>query len=199
MRRLVLLGLCLAPLAADGDATVPAPAGDGALRVGEATLAVEQNGRLVPIRGGVATLAPAPFTLRVSLPPGSGRGLWLHAWTDDTHQRRVREGRPLEEAFPREANAMAEYPRNRERNLFLSPDRYSYWYYASPADHRFDRVQPGKSLVRARRTISSWYWVTDTASAAGSLSTVGSVHLVLLQGDGPATALLTLRFTAPAR
>jgi hypothetical protein len=194
----VLSLYCRTPRGARADTSVVQP--DRGLSVGDATLRVEQDGRVLPIVDGVVTLKARPFAFLFSLP--IGHAILLHAFTSDEHQRRVRARRRLDEAFPTEGNGMAEFPKNRDRTLFISPDAYSYWYYQSASDHRFDTARPHGQRVEVRRTVSSLTWVTESAGPAEPLSKLRAqkLYLVLLWPPSIADArpsspaVLTLAF-----
>jgi hypothetical protein len=94
------------------------------------------------------------------------------------HVQRVKAGRALDEAFPHEANAMAEYPANKNRDWFIASDRYSYWHYTGKDDHRFDKVKVQGKRVIGRRTVEKLIAIPEERKI-----TPAALYLVIVRPD----------------
>jgi hypothetical protein len=190
--RATVLTLVIAA-AAQADVAVPAAL---ELPLGQGAIAVEQNGKTLPIRGGVVRLKQAPFVLRFHL--AVGEALLVHSWQAPGFWEKARAGANLDEVLQLEGNGMAEELFNKTKDVMLDEHAYSYWYYTDKNDHRFDRVKREGKRVIARRTIERLVNVSghNVSSPIGNTA-VSNLYFVFIRAVGSkelARATLQLAF-----
>jgi len=121
-------------------------------------ISVEQDGKRVAISttDRTVTLKKAPFALVFTF-MGTGPGnIAVNVSLDSDSHRAVLAGRDINEVPGLEGTGMAEGTRNKNRNFFIRPRCFHYWYYDDPKDHRFDKVAPGADRIVCTRTIKHY-------------------------------------------
>lgn len=143
-------------------------------------LAIQQNGRKVPIRDHTVVLRPETFDVLVALPqPG---GVFVNASRKpDLARYAMRHGR-VDDRMPLEA-----YSEEPSSILTLAPKGYAYWYYMAPGISKFTDVRivqhprMGRTWV-CKKTLNAW---RDANSSPGKMSQLRGteIFLVFVKGD----------------
>jgi len=144
-------------------------------------LAIEQDGRAVPVANGVATLSRRPFTLTLVLTPAGA--VDVSASMDRAGYDLARAGRPLDSVFQR-YGGIAEADGNAARTLYLRPGAepgHHVWDVLADRPHRFDGVSPLGPRLLGRRTVDSF--TLDRVRQGIETWSGGDVFLVYRSGD----------------
>jgi len=117
---------------------------------------IEQGGVVVPARGGVVRLAPAPFVLCVLFRRKGG--VSLNASTSPATFNALKRNKPLAQikGLP-PAGGMAEAPGNKQRELWLAKAGYHYLYIKSSTDHRFSKIARRGGATLGRRAVAKLF------------------------------------------
>jgi hypothetical protein len=174
------------------EAVVAALCGPAVLGERRFAVGLAQRGEVIPIRERRAELRPEPFELVLCV---RGRAeVFLHAALSPERYEAAARGEPLLvpgwEAEPGPlplfsgANAMAEAPFNRDRDLSLCRDAVQNLHYVGPLEHHFNEIIPRpEGLLALRRTVER---LTDVdAKSPLPASSLGgrTLYLILVEGE----------------
>jgi hypothetical protein len=112
---------------------------------------LQDQAEAVP-QNGVARLDKKPFTIEVTLM--GVEGVYLYADFSDSIYRLPHE-QPIPGFEDLSSMAMAEAEFNKDEELLINPEGWSYWYYDPKLDgHRFDKlVRKEQDRIIATKTI----------------------------------------------
>ena len=116
-------------------------------------MAIEQDGRDVPIARHEAHLRKAPFTIVISFPSVGGRAM-VNASRKGALAEAVMAGRSASSVLPIPAQGLQENLFNPNQRIFVTDTGYNHWYYGSEKLHRFDSVTPSNGRYACRRRIA---------------------------------------------
>jgi hypothetical protein len=121
------------------------------------SISVEQGGRVVPIKNHQARLKRRPFDLLIRF--ARPDAVLVNTWTAPETFTAARAGAPLGKLRGFRQTGMAEGLRNKDRDLFLSPDCPQYIYFEKVGDHRFNKVTRQGQAIVGRRTVKQLFVV----------------------------------------
>lgn len=128
----------------------------------EIDIRIMQNGKLVVPKNDVYQLANKSFSIQVT---STGIEGFLVGVTTDEFIYKSALGEADLQVMWFEETGMAESLFNADKEIFVSNDAPSYWYFSSTKDHRFDLGADGtKCSWRACRTINSFYFMDTEES-----------------------------------
>jgi len=178
-----ILWLCVGGMAA-GCAVPPRQTPPPTLRGAEGfALALEQDGRDVPVTHGEAHLAARPFTIVLSFPELRTARIMINASLHPALWEAVRLGRPAGSVLPLSKQALQEPLRNPHQRIFVTDRGYNYWYFLSDKIHRFDGVTGMEGRYTCRRMIACY--APDHQSPSRPISTLAgrTLYLTFVQQD----------------
>ena len=145
------------------------------------TVALQQDGRGVPIVNGQAQLVARPFTMVLSFPDVRRAKVMVNASLRPTLWEAVRLGRPAGSVLPLSKQALQEPLQNPHQRIFLTDGGYNYWYFLSEKIHRFDAVAYSGGRYICRREIACY--AADRQSPSRPISTLSgsTVYLTFVQ------------------
>ncbi len=145
-------------------------------------LRIEQEGKYFPIIGHEVVLRKKPFTIEFYLiPPPRVKpiemGISVHASFKEESFFAAKLGKRIP-GFNRNTS-IAEGKFNKGKDLAISDNAYSYWYFRSEKDHRFDSVGPVRNGFVFSRTVKNLLGVRSRGSLPISKLEKRELYLVL--------------------
>jgi hypothetical protein len=130
-----------------------------------------QDGNLLnTIRDNTIPVDNRSFDIVIEFP--EPMGIEIVASFEDSTYMGVVSGKSVNELKGFRNTGMAEGVFNESRDILISDDAPSYWYYTSPDEHRFNEVEiTEEGYYRCTRTIDSLYLVDSHTSIS-----VNEVH-----------------------
>jgi len=118
-------------------------------------VAVLQNGKPVAIsvKTRTAVLRRAPFAIVFKFKGTGPADVAVNVSLGPESHKAVLAGKDINKVPGMEGTGMAEGVRNSDREFFVRPDCFHFWYYDDPSDNRFDKIAPGSDHVVCTRTI----------------------------------------------
>ncbi|WP_164112414.1 MULTISPECIES: hypothetical protein [Sphingobacterium] len=114
-----------------------------------------QDGKVVFPRDGLYVLTPKSFSFEIR---STGVEGFLVGVTTDEYIYKSALGKADQEVMWFEETGMAESLFNADKEVFVSDEAPSYWYFTSAEDHRFDLGTGGTTTSwQAFRTVNSFY------------------------------------------
>jgi hypothetical protein len=126
------------------------------------TLRVIQDGKEIDQQNGVCLLQRAPFTLVFEMT--SNMPVLVNASFRELSLEAARRGTALNSIPGFRETGMAEGILNEDQDVMVNDAAPSYWYYDSPADHRYDSVVVRNGHYWCYRTIKKVYDVPTEQS-----------------------------------
>lgn len=149
------------------------------------SVAVEQDGKPVPIIDHEVTLKKKPFTILFAFPKINDINIMVSVSEKSDSFDAAKSGKPVKEIKGfEEFFGMAEGLFNESRTLMLSETAYHYWYYLKDSDHRFDEIyyRDGKWVCKR---ISANLMDRDTTRNYKDIENFpgDALYFVFLKGD----------------
>lgn len=120
-----------------------------------------QNGAEMDIEDGIVRMRRAPFSILLTME--GTNGVYINAaWAYDERFIENNKFDDLDGLYPK---VMAEPSFNLDRELYLSPQNYSYWFYDKNLDwHRFNDVRVSNRKVMGEKVVENLVFVEDDRS-----------------------------------
>ncbi|MBN1409686.1 MAG: hypothetical protein JW969_02505 [Spirochaetales bacterium] len=135
------------------------------------TVNIEQNGKIIPIRGKTVKIKKAPFSINITMSEPLGV-LVLPSFGPEFFDKAVQGV-----DFPgiTEKTGMAEYDFNPNHEIVLMGDIPSYWHYIDAENHRFNEIKKEPDgRITCKRFIEN---INDNSGDGGETVTpVSEIH-----------------------
>lgn len=116
-----------------------------------------QGGKQIDVSNNKVTLENKPFDIMVVMPKDSV--VFVNASFEDASYKKALKGAAFNEIPGFEELGMAESLNNADNDILLDNKAPMYWYYDSPEDCRFNKVEVNGNIATCTRSVSKLYLV----------------------------------------
>ena len=138
---------------------------------------VEQNGKLIEVINGEVTLEKEEFNLVFTLP--EPMGLLLNSSFNKKTYKLASAGKPKSELPGFQTTGMAEGLLNEDKEIIISDDSPSYWFYTDEEMNRFNSTEKVNGKLMCKRTIQN-LWDVETKETTKISDVKKPLYIVFL-------------------